>query len=56
VHCGNEPGRLRRIAQGAAQLTDGNAHHRVADRRLGPDDVQQGVFGHQPVGMGDQVM
>jgi hypothetical protein len=52
-HCRNEPGRLRRIAQSTAQLAHGDAHYRIADRRLGPDDVLQGVFGHQSVGMGD---
>ena len=56
VHGGDEAGRLRRVAQGPAHLADGDAYHGIADGRLGPDGVQQGVFSDQPVGMGDQVV
>ena len=56
MHRGNEAGRLRRITQDPAELANGDAHHRIADCGLRPDGVQQGVFRHQPVRMGHQVV
>jgi hypothetical protein len=56
VYRRNEPGGLCRIAQGSAQLADGDAHHGIADGSLGPDSVEQRVFRHQAVGMGHQVV
>ena len=55
-HRGNEARCLRCVAQGAAQLANGDAHHRIAHRRLGPDGVEQDIFGDQTVRMGDQVV
>ena len=49
-------GLLHRAAQRLAQLANGDAHHRITHRRLGPDSVEQGVFGHQAVRMSHQVV
>jgi hypothetical protein len=56
VHGGNEPRRLCGVAQGPAELADGDAHHRITDGRFRPDGVQQGVFGDQTVGMPYQIV
>jgi hypothetical protein len=55
-HRGNEAGRLCRIAQHLAQRTNDDAQHRICDRRLGPEGVQEFVFGDQAVRVGHEVV
>src|SRR5262245_19018735 len=56
LHCSDVPRALCRIPQRSTQLTDGHAHYHIADGRLGPDGVQQGIFGHQAFRVADQIM
>ena len=56
LYRGNVPGGLHRVPQRPAQLANGDTHHGIAHRRLGPDGVEQGVFRDQAVRVGHQVM
>jgi hypothetical protein len=53
---GNEAGRLRRVVQRLAQRTNGDTYHGIAHSGLGPDGVEQFVFGHQAVRVRHQVV
>jgi hypothetical protein len=52
VYGGTEAGRLHRVAQGPAQRADGDVHHDIPESGLGPDGIEQRVFGPPVVGMG----
>jgi len=56
VHRGNALRDLRRIAQRLAQLANGDAHDGITDGHLGPERVQQHVFGDQAVRMDHEVV
>jgi hypothetical protein len=56
VHRGNTLRDLRRIAQRLAQLANGDAHDGITDGHLGPERVQQHVFGDQAVRMDHEVV
>src|SRR5262245_52696033 len=46
--------RFRIISQGFAHLAHTHLQHRITDHGLGPDGVQQFLFGHQSAGLGHQ--
>jgi hypothetical protein len=47
---------LRRVAEHLAQSTNSHAHHRITHGSLGPDRVQDLVFGDQAVWVLHQVL
>jgi hypothetical protein len=53
---GNETWRLCRVVQHLAQRTDSHAYHAITHSGLGPDSVEQLVFGHQAIRVRHQVV
>ena len=55
MHGLDEPRGLRFVAQHPAQLLDANRRHRIADRHLWPNGVQQSLFGYKLTLVIDQI-
>lgn len=55
-HGAQEAARRPSIVQGLAQGTNGHAHHGIRDGCLGPDGVEEFLFGHQTLGVGHQIV